>query len=177
MGNKKDGEWIAKLLEEINKPNINGTELILDEVLTKLNNLICDINSYINEIHYGLKVTNEKIDLSMSEVNTISKKLEYYLSMLDELRTSLENTKEEMIMIKNEFQDLKKSVNDNKSYYKTLENNLKVTNKKIDTLNVSIKNLAKNNDLLFKEIKKLRLLVYATLALSIFNLFLSLKTF
>lgn len=73
--NDKQADWLNKLIEELDKSSssVLETEIVLDEIITKLNNLISEINNYITEIHYGLRITNERINLSVSELDELEK--------------------------------------------------------------------------------------------------------
>ncbi len=180
--NDKQSDWLNKLIEELDKgsSSVLETEIVLDEIITKLNNLISEINNYITEIHYGLRITNERINLSVSELDELMKKLKEYLDFAENMKKSVENTHSAIIAVKNEMKDIKHSLEESSfkisNRYNLMEDTLKHHSKKIESLSNSIKSLSKTQESIIDSINSTKMLLYVMIILTIANLIISLKT-
>lgn len=183
MKNDKQTDWINKLIEELDKSSssVLETEIILDEIITKLNNLISEINNYIAEIHYGLKITNEKINVSISELDELEKKLKEYLDFVESMKESFENTYNAIIAIKNEMKDIKHSLEESSlkmnNRHSIMEDIIRNHTKKIESLSNSVKSLSKTQETIINSLNSTKILLYITIALTVVNIIISLKTF
>ena len=183
MKNDKQTDWINKLIEELDKSSssVLETEIILDEIITKLNNLISEINNYIAEIHYGLKITNEKINVSISELDELEKKLKEYLDFVESMKESFENTYNAIIAIKNEMKDIKHSLEESSlkmnNRHSIMEDTIRNHTKKIESLSNSVKSLSKTQETIINSLNSTKILLYITIALTVVNIIISLKTF
>ncbi|ACV24245.1 hypothetical protein [Methanocaldococcus fervens] len=169
-------DWLNKLIEELDKgsSNIAKTEILSDEIITKLNELISEINNYVNEIHYGLKITNERINLSVSELSELEKKLNEYLTIAENMKEYIENTHNEIMAIKSEMEGIKRSL-EKSSLKVDVENSLKTHDKKIEILKNNIKSLSKTQQSIIGSLTYVKTLLYITIALTIVNTLISLK--
>ncbi|XRP96411.1 hypothetical protein ACO3UB_05555 [Methanocaldococcus sp. 16A] len=150
------------------------SEIIVDDVITKLDMLISEINSYVIEIQYGLNITNEKMNISIAELQELEKKLNDYLSYMELMRKSIKDTNNIMYEINNEISNIKNSlevlsfrmnnINDR------IESSIKNNGKKLKKLSDTLKLINKNQKMLFETVKSTRLLVYTVAIITIVNM-------
>jgi len=178
----KSGNWINNIIDDLNNRKLLETELILNEVVNKINDLVLEINNYVSEIHYGLKLTNEKINLSISELNELENKLREYLLFVDEMKRSMDHTNEELNNVKNEMIDLKHSLEEStfkiNNRYNILEQALNQNNKKIEGIISNIKSLSKTHEEVINSLNSTKRLLYIAISISLLNIILiSVKSF
>ncbi|XRO76718.1 hypothetical protein ACO3VM_08055 [Methanocaldococcus sp. 10A] len=150
------------------------SEIIVDDVITKLDMLISEINSYVIEIQYGLNITNEKMNISIAELQELEKKLNDHLSYMELMRKSIKDTNNIMYEVNNEISNIKNSlevlsfrmnnINDR------IESSIKNNGKKLKKLSDTLKLINKNQKMLFETVKSTRLLVYTVAIITIINM-------
>ncbi|ENN96369.1 hypothetical protein J422_02794 [Methanocaldococcus villosus KIN24-T80] len=170
-------DWIENLLKDLNKSKSN--DILIDEIINKLDSLISEINSYIAEIQYGLSITNEKINSSILELNKLENNLKNYMAVAEDIRESFENTYNTLIDIKGEIDNIRASIENSSNQmtrkYKNIENIISGYNKRIEMLDKYIKEIIKTQKNIINNLNTTRSLVYATILLTIINMLILLK--
>lgn len=175
MANKKL-DWGNRTLGKLDN-DLLESEIIIDDILTKLDMLISEINSYVAEIQYGLNITNEKMNISIVELQELEKKLNDYLSYMELMKKSIEDTNTVMYDINNEMLNIKNSlevssIRLNNRYHK-IEEGIKNNSKKLEMLSNTLKSIDKNQKILFETIKSTRILMYAVTIITIVNMLIN----
>ncbi|AIJ05781.1 hypothetical protein JH146_0936 [Methanocaldococcus bathoardescens] len=169
-------DWGNNVLNKLDN-DLLESEIIIDDILTKLDMLISEINSYVAEIQYGLNITNEKMNISIVELQELEKKLNDYFSYMELMRKSIEDTNNIVYDINNEMLNIKNSlevssVRLNNRYHR-IEEGIKNNSKKLEMLSNTLKSINKNQKMLFENLKSTRILVYMVTIMTIVNMLIN----
>ncbi|WP_423793225.1 hypothetical protein ACPB8Q_03155 [Methanocaldococcus indicus] len=173
--------WIEQIILELDKnyKNIRDFDLVVEEILDKINTLISEINSYIAETHYGLNITNENISKSLKELAELQRKLEDYLKVSKNINESFEDVYKSLLKLKDELDNIKSSFKESSNAINAqqaqIEQKLKEHEENIKKLSDEIKNIIKSQIEIKQNLKNIKLVLYITLTLLFINLIISLR--
>ncbi|WP_457613712.1 hypothetical protein [Methanocaldococcus sp.] len=171
MSNQDMGRGVI----DLKNPSIINSEIAIDE----LDSLISEINTYIAELQYGLKTTNEKIAVVVVELYELEHILTKYMDYVDYIKVSLECSNRSINKVSMELLDVKQHAtlfsNKIEERHKNIERKTNIFKKRLKYMDSLLNTFNNYQRIIKQELGIIEILTYLVVIMSFVGVIINLN--